>query len=95
MMGTLAKELASFKIYTSEDLFWAAVEGDIEDVSGVLKITEIRVIFHLKVPTEKHHDTQIAFSSYLVHCPAAQSIVGCIRIIDSINIILPEAVKSL
>jgi hypothetical protein len=60
------------------------VEGDIEAVNGVLKITEMRVVFHLKAPKEKHDEINKAFSSYLTQCPAAQSVIGCIRIIDKL-----------
>ncbi len=37
MMGTLAGVLAAKKIPTPEDRYWADVEGDIENVNGVLK----------------------------------------------------------
>ncbi|MGC8494124.1 MAG: hypothetical protein ACP5SH_20560 [Syntrophobacteraceae bacterium] len=39
MMGTLAASLAGKKIRTSEDLYHADVQGDIENVNGILKIT--------------------------------------------------------
>ena len=42
-MGTLAAALAGKKIRTSEELYSADVEGDIENVNGILKITKIRV----------------------------------------------------
>jgi len=42
-MGTLATVMAGKKIPTPESLYWADVEGDIENVGGVLKITTIRV----------------------------------------------------
>ena len=86
MMGTLAGGLAGKRIPTSEDHYWADVEGDIEDVNGILKITRIRVGYHLKVPKEKAKDAQEAFSTYLVRCPAAQSVIGCIRIEDRLII---------
>ena len=86
MMGTLAWGLAGKRIPTSEDHYWADVEGDIEDVNGILKITRIRVGYHLKVPKEKAKDAQEAFSTYLVRCPAAQSVIGCIRIEDRLII---------
>ena len=82
MMGTLAGGLAGKKIATPEDRYWAEVEGDIENVNGVLKITRIRVGYHLKIPAEKAADAREAFSSYLVRCPAAQSVIGCIQIQD-------------
>jgi organic hydroperoxide reductase OsmC/OhrA len=56
------------------------VEGDIEDVNGILKITRIRVQYHLKIPKEKAAEAQEAFSTYLPRCPAAQSVIGCIGI---------------
>ena len=86
MMGTLAKVLADTKIRTSEELYWADVEGDIENVNGILKITVIRVTFHLRAPKDKHKDIKRAFSSYLVKCPAAQSILPCIRIEDHLTL---------
>jgi hypothetical protein len=86
MMGTLATVLAGKKIRTFEDLFWADVEGDIENVNAVLKITQIRVKYHLKVPQDKVADARESFSSYLAKCPAAQSVIGCINIRDDLII---------
>jgi len=86
MMGTLATVLAKKQIRTPEDLYWADVEGDIENVNNVLKITQIRVKYHLKVPREKTEEAKEAFSSYLISCPAAQSVIGCIQIKDDIVI---------
>ena len=48
MMGTLATVLAGMKIPTFGDRFRADVEGDVEVVGGVLKITEIRVRYTLQ-----------------------------------------------
>ncbi len=86
MMGTLAGGLAGKRIPTPEDHYWAEVEGDIEDVNGILRITRIRVRYHLRIPKEKAKDAQEAFSTYLVRCPAAQSVIGCIRIEDKLII---------
>jgi organic hydroperoxide reductase OsmC/OhrA len=86
MMGTLARFLAEKKIPTPEDLYWADVEGDIENVNNVLKITQIRVKYHLKVSQEKAKEVKEAFSSYLTFCPAAQSVIGCINIKDDMVI---------
>ena len=82
MMGTLAAVLAGKGIKTFEDLYWAEVEGDIENVNGVLKITQIRVNYHLT--TEKEDEAREAFGSYLASCPAAQSVIGCIDIKDNL-----------
>ena len=64
MMGTLATLMAGKKIPTPEHLYWADVEGDIEDVNNVLKITTIRVKMHLKCPEEKVADAKDAFTNY-------------------------------
>ncbi len=85
-MGTLATALAGKKIPTPEDRYWAEVEGDIENVNGILKITRIRVQYHLKVPPGKAEESQEAFSSYLSRCPAAQSVIGCIAIHDDLAV---------
>jgi organic hydroperoxide reductase OsmC/OhrA len=86
MMGTLARFLAEKKIPTPEDRYWADVEGDIENVNNILKITQIRVKYHLKVPKEKAGEAKEALSSYLTFCPAAQSVIGCIQIRDDLII---------
>ena len=85
-MGTLARFLAEKKIPTPEDRYWADVEGDVENVNNVLKITKIRVTYSLTVPTGETENAREAFSSYLPSCPAAQSVIGCIQIRDEISI---------
>lgn len=79
-MGTLATVLAGKKIQTFEHLYWAEVEGDIENVSGILKITTIRVKYHLKVAEDKVPEARESLSNYITYCPAAQSVIGCIKI---------------
>lgn len=85
-MGTFARFLAEKKIPTPEELYCADVEGDIENINNVLKITRIRVTYHLKVAQAKRQEINEAFSSYLTSCPAAQSVIGCIDIQDDIVI---------
>ena len=86
MMGTLATVLAGKKIPTPEDKYWAEVEGDIEDVNGILKITRIRVNYHLRLLQEKIGEAKEAFSLYLPFCPSAQSVIDCIDIRDDLII---------
>ncbi len=81
-MGTLASALARKDIPTPEERYRADVEGDIENVGGILKITQIRVTYHLTVQRDKAPAAQESFSSYLARCPAAQSVIGCIEIRD-------------
>jgi hypothetical protein len=80
MMGTLARVLAEKGITTPKERYWADVEGDIESVNHVLKITQIRVKYTLKVDRGKTGETREALSSYITRCPAAQSVIGCIDI---------------
>ncbi len=86
MMGTLATLLAGKGIPTPEPFYWAEVAGDIENVGGVLKITTIRVKYHLRVAREKVPDARESFSSYMARCPAAQSVIGCIKLVDELII---------
>jgi len=83
-MGTLATVMAGKKIATPEHLYWADVEGDIENVNGVLKITTIRVKYHLKISKDKVAEARECFSNYITHCPAAQSVIGCIKLEDEL-----------
>jgi len=86
MMGTLATLMAGKKIPTPESLYWADVEGDIENVNGVLKITTVRVKYHLKVSADKVADAKESFANYITRCPAAQSVTGCIKLEDELVI---------
>ncbi|UCH22281.1 MAG: OsmC family protein [Deltaproteobacteria bacterium] len=80
MMGTFARVLGAKKIRTFQDRFKANVTGDIEDVNGVLKITQINVQYWLKLPPEKRQDAKEALDNYIHLCPGAQSVVGCINL---------------
>ncbi len=86
MMGTLATVLAGKKIPTFSDRYCADVEGDVEDVDGVLRITRIRVAYTLSVPPGKVEDAREALKTYITKCPAAMSVRGCIEIVDSARI---------
>ena len=86
MMGTLATVLAKKKIRTFQDRYAATVTGDIESVNGVLKITRINVSYNLKLPPHKREDAQEAFGNYIVHCPAAQSVIDAIAINHELHI---------
>jgi organic hydroperoxide reductase OsmC/OhrA len=80
MMGTLATSLAGCRISTTRDRYRAEVEGDIEDVEGILRITRIRVHYYLRLPAECEADARAAFESYLERCPAAMSVRGAIDV---------------
>jgi hypothetical protein len=57
----------------------------------VLRITRIRVRYTLKAPAGKTADAREAMGTYLVRCPAAMSVRGCIAIEDTMDVSeLPE-----
>ena len=85
MMGTFAAMLAKKRIPTSEDNYRADVSGDIENIDGVLKIVRINVRYLLSLSSEKRSEAQEAFAHYLPHCPAAQSVIGCIAITHQLD----------
>ena len=55
------------------------MEGDIEDVAGVLKISKIRLRYRFKVPAGMREKAERALAVYSDGCPAYQSIKGCIE----------------
>ena len=56
----------------------AQVEGDIEDVGGVLRITKIRLHYRFKIPPGVRDKFDRVLASYAEACPAYQSVKGCI-----------------
>ena len=56
----------------------ADVEGDIEDVDGILKITKIRLRYRLTAPADSREKVHRALETHAEKCPAYQSIKGCI-----------------
>ena len=65
------------EIKSAENLV-ADVEGDIEDVEGVLKITKIRLHYRLKIPAGSNDQVHRVLAHYADKCPAYQSVKGCI-----------------
>ncbi len=66
------------EINSAENLT-ADVEGDIEDVNGVLKITRIRLHYRIRVPAGNRDKVERALDTYAEKCPAYQSVKGCIE----------------
>jgi uncharacterized OsmC-like protein len=65
-------------IESAENLV-AQVEGDIEDVDGVMKITKIRLHYRFQVPPGSKDKVDRVLASYAEKCPAYQSVKGCIE----------------
>jgi organic hydroperoxide reductase OsmC/OhrA len=56
----------------------ADVEGDIEAVDDVLRITRIRVRYRLQIPAGSREKAERALATHAAKCPAANSVKGCI-----------------
>ncbi|NIR49241.1 hypothetical protein GWO43_12225 [candidate division KSB1 bacterium] len=70
-----AREIPSYP-----DKLHSDVEGDIENVDGVIRITKIRVHYHIKIPKGKTEATERSLSLHQDKCPAATSVKGAIDI---------------
>ena len=57
----------------------AEVEGDIEEIDGVLRITTIRLHYRVTIPAGTKQSVLRALDSYADKCPAYQSVKGCIN----------------
>ncbi len=68
------------------DKITAAVEGDIEAIDKVLRITRIRVRYDLKVPKGKREAAERAVERHPRGCPAANSVADCIDLDIEANI---------
>jgi uncharacterized OsmC-like protein len=64
-------------IKSAENLV-AQVEGDVEDVDGVMKITRIRLRYRVRIPAGTREKVDRLLESYAEKCPAYQSVKGCI-----------------
>ena len=62
------------------DRITAAVEGDIEVVENVLRITRIRVCYRLVVPHGKRESAERAVAKHPTSCPTASSVRECIEL---------------
>jgi uncharacterized OsmC-like protein len=56
------------------------VEGDIEDVEGVLKITKIRLRYQFKVPAGAREKAERVLDVYAEKCPGYQTVKKCVEV---------------
>jgi uncharacterized OsmC-like protein len=59
------------------------VEGDIEDVDGVIRVTTIRVRYRLTIPPGSRERAERALETYAKACPAYMSVRDCIGVASS------------
>jgi hypothetical protein len=55
------------------------VEGDIEDVGSVMRITKIRLRYQFRIPAGLREKMERVLDSYAEQCPAYHSVKGCIE----------------
>ena len=60
------------------DKLQATVEGDIQAIDNVLRITTIRVRYRIRVPAGSLERARRAVDTHATKCPAANSVRGCI-----------------
>jgi len=65
-------------IKSAENLI-SEVEGDIEEVDGVLKISKIRLKYRFKIPFGTREKAERALAVYADKCPAYQTVKNSIE----------------
>lgn len=63
----------------TENNLVAHVEGIIEDVNGIIRITRINLKYRFKIPPGTQEKAQRALNIYADKCPAYASVKGCIE----------------
>ena len=66
------------QIPVTRETIQSDVEGDIEAVDKVLRITRIRVRYRLRIPAGMREKAERAVATHAAKCPAANSVRGCI-----------------
>ncbi|MDP6372634.1 MAG: hypothetical protein QF463_13195 [Vicinamibacterales bacterium] len=64
----------------------ATVEGDIEAVDKILRITRIRVRYALRIPAGTRAAADRALATHESKCPAAMSVRGCIDLVITADV---------
>lgn len=80
MAGTLRGALAARGIRLTKDTFTTEVEGLIEKVGSGIKITTIRLSYHLTIPKDKRAEAERAVAVHDKGCPATQSVTPAIKV---------------
>jgi organic hydroperoxide reductase OsmC/OhrA len=75
------------QIPTEPNKVTAQVEGDVEAVDRVLRISRMRVQYELRVPRGTREAAERAIATHEQKCPAATSVRGCIPIAITADII--------
>ncbi|MBI4476179.1 MAG: OsmC family protein [Acidobacteria bacterium] len=68
------------QIPVERDTIQASVEGEIDAIDRVLRITRIRVHYALRIPAGTRAAAERAIATHEEKCPAATSVRNCIQI---------------
>jgi organic hydroperoxide reductase OsmC/OhrA len=82
----LAGALAVRQIPVGPDTVVATVEGDVEAVDRVLRISRLRVHYTITIPRGTRDAADRAVATHEENCPAATSVRGCIPIVITADI---------
>lgn len=80
MLGTLNGALEVRGITLSPDDIAATAHGVNELVDGIVRLTEIRVAYRLRVPAGSRDVVDRALSRHQEKCPTAVSLAAAVRI---------------
>ncbi len=93
MTGTLGRALEARGIPSYPEKLASEVEGDIEDVEGIMTITAIRVHYRARIPKGKRAEAERALAFHERGCPAAMSVKGCIQVTYTADLLEEDAVS--
>ncbi|HEY7821003.1 MAG TPA: OsmC family protein [Vicinamibacteria bacterium] len=80
MTGPLGRALEVRGIPSYPEKLSSRIEGDIEDVGGIMTITRIRIRYRIRIPKGKRAEAERALAHHEKGCPAAMSVRGCIEV---------------
>jgi uncharacterized OsmC-like protein len=80
MLGTLNGALEVRAIKLGEDDLSADAEGINELVDGIIRLTEIRIRYRLRIPAGTRETVDRALARHQEKCPTAASLAPAVRI---------------
>lgn len=79
LTGTFGRVLEVRGIPSAPDCLRADVEGDIDSIDGVMRITKIRVHYHLKYKLSQKVKVDRAFQYHAEKCPAYKTLKDVVK----------------
>lgn len=80
MLGTLNGALEVRQVSLPGNAISATVEGINEVVDRIPMLTELRVHYRLRIPSDSREVVDRALASHQSKCPSAQSLAAAVRI---------------